>query len=461
MRETLDRLSGGVPHQGVIAVVSAKPVLTLEQLLEAASDPALLVALDGVEDPRNLGAILRSVEAAGADGALLPERHSAGLSETVGRSSAGAMEHVRVAQVGNLVQALETLKSRGVWVIGFDASGRERWDAVDLKQSVCLVLGGEGRGIRRLVREHCDHLVSIPHSVTSAPSTCPWPPASLCTRRCGSAVRCPAWSDRFQRLRRRHERRRPTSRRRRERPRRRAESSRRAAHRGRRRGRAGDLARARGHPRRGGGLGQGPTVLKPVHSRRGRGAPERRRGARRSAAGGGKDRREAKGGGEARQGRGQEGTVPDGAKLPPNAPDGEDGNAKATDAAAVKDAPAAPRTATTPSEATRGGRCLVVRVPAEIGHRRGALGGRDRRQASGAARPPAWTAPPQVGPGPASRHPACITLERLLNSPFVAGVAQLVEQRICKPPVGGSNPSASSSRAPADPREAQNRGCRG
>ncbi|HEX9188509.1 MAG TPA: 23S rRNA (guanosine(2251)-2'-O)-methyltransferase RlmB, partial [Vicinamibacteria bacterium] len=163
MRETLDRMSAGVPHQGVIAVVSEKPVLSLEGLLDAAHDPALLVVLDGVEDPRNLGAILRTAEAAGADGVLLPERHSAGLSETVARASAGALEHVRVARVGNLVQALEALKARGVWVVGFDAAGTERWDAVDLSRPVALVLGGEGRGIRRLVREHCDHLVSIPH----------------------------------------------------------------------------------------------------------------------------------------------------------------------------------------------------------------------------------------------------------------------------------------------------------
>ncbi len=94
---------------------------------------------------------------------LLPERHSAGLSETVARASAGALEHVEVARVGNLVQALEALKARGVWVVGFDAAGTERWDAVDLARPVALVLGGEGRGIRRLVREHCDHLVSIPH----------------------------------------------------------------------------------------------------------------------------------------------------------------------------------------------------------------------------------------------------------------------------------------------------------
>jgi 23S rRNA (guanosine2251-2'-O)-methyltransferase len=163
MRETLDRMAGGVPHQGIIAVVSEKPVLSLENLLQDAQAPALLVVLDGVEDPRNLGAILRTAEAAGAAGVVLPERHSAGLSETVARASAGALEHVPVARVGNLVQALEELKARGVWVVGLDASGRERWDAVDLDRPVALVLGGEGRGIRRLVREHCDHLVSIPH----------------------------------------------------------------------------------------------------------------------------------------------------------------------------------------------------------------------------------------------------------------------------------------------------------
>jgi 23S rRNA (guanosine2251-2'-O)-methyltransferase len=163
MRETLDRMAAGVPHQGIIAMVSEKPMLSLDALLGAARDPALLVALDGVEDPRNLGAILRSVEAAGADGVLLPDRHSAGLSETVARASAGALEHVKVARIGNLVQALDELKARGIWVVGFDAAGRERWDAVDLTRPVALVLGGEGRGIRRLVREHCDHLVSIPH----------------------------------------------------------------------------------------------------------------------------------------------------------------------------------------------------------------------------------------------------------------------------------------------------------
>src|SRR3989442_4732887 len=161
-RETLDRIAGGVPHQGIVAVVSARPAMTLESLLETAHDPALFVVLDGVEDPRNLGAILRTAEAAGADGVLLPERHSAGLSETVARASAGALEHVKVARIGNVAQALEALKARGLWVVGFDAAGTERWDAVDLRRPLALVLGGEGRGIRRLVRERCDHLVSLP-----------------------------------------------------------------------------------------------------------------------------------------------------------------------------------------------------------------------------------------------------------------------------------------------------------
>src|SRR5687767_6540408 len=161
-RETLDRMAGGLSHQGIMAVVSAKPVIDLETLLDEARTPALVVLLDGVEDPRNLGAVLRTAEAAGADGVLLPERHSAGLSEAVSRASAGGLEHVKVARIGNVAQAIETLKSRGLWVVGFDAAGTERWDTVDYRRPLVLVLGGEGRGMRRLVRERCDHLVSLP-----------------------------------------------------------------------------------------------------------------------------------------------------------------------------------------------------------------------------------------------------------------------------------------------------------
>jgi 23S rRNA (guanosine2251-2'-O)-methyltransferase len=161
-RETLDRMAGGLSHQGIMAVVSAKPAIAMETLLAEARDPALIVVLDGVEDPRNLGAIVRTAEAAGADGVLLPERHSAGLSETVSRASAGGLEHVKVARIGNVAQALEALKARGIWVVGFDAAGQERWDAVDYRRPVALVLGGEGRGMRRLVRERCDHLAALP-----------------------------------------------------------------------------------------------------------------------------------------------------------------------------------------------------------------------------------------------------------------------------------------------------------
>jgi 23S rRNA (guanosine2251-2'-O)-methyltransferase len=161
-REALDRMVGGINHQGLVAVVSVKPVMDLEGLMDKAGDQPLIVVLDGVEDPRNLGAILRTVEAAGGDGVVLPERHSAGLTEVVGRASAGAMEYVRVARVGNLVNALEKLKERGLWVVGFDAAGEQPWHSVDMKRGVALVFGGEGRGIRRLVREHCDQVVALP-----------------------------------------------------------------------------------------------------------------------------------------------------------------------------------------------------------------------------------------------------------------------------------------------------------
>jgi 23S rRNA (guanosine2251-2'-O)-methyltransferase len=161
-REALDRMAGGVPHQGIIAVVSAKALQSLEEITATMKQPPLLVLLDGVEDPRNLGAILRTCEAAGVDGVLLPERHSAGLSESVARTSAGAVEHVRVARIGNVAQAIDTLKEKGMWIVGFDAQGSERWDAIDFQRPIVIVLGGEARGIRRLVREKCDHVSALP-----------------------------------------------------------------------------------------------------------------------------------------------------------------------------------------------------------------------------------------------------------------------------------------------------------
>ena len=161
-RAALDHMAHGLNHQGLIAVVSAKPVMDLDGLLAQARDPALVVVLDGVEDPRNLGAIVRTVEATGADGIVMPERHTAPLSETVSRASAGALEYVRVARVGNLTQAVDAMKARGLWVVGFDASGSERWHVPDYRRPAALVFGGEGRGVRRLVREHCDEVVALP-----------------------------------------------------------------------------------------------------------------------------------------------------------------------------------------------------------------------------------------------------------------------------------------------------------
>ncbi len=161
-REALDRAADGERHQGVLAIVAEKGLLSLEELLKSARTPALFMLLDGVEDPRNLGAIIRSVDASGADGVILPDRHTASLSDAASRTAAGALESVKIARIGNVVQALESLKAKGFWIVGFDGSGKERWDAIDYKRPIVLVLGGEGRGIRRLVKEHCDHVASLP-----------------------------------------------------------------------------------------------------------------------------------------------------------------------------------------------------------------------------------------------------------------------------------------------------------
>ncbi len=161
-REALDRAVDGERHQGVLAVVAEKGLLTLEELQKSARTPALFMLLDGVEDPRNLGAIIRSVDASGADGVILPDRHTASLSDAASRTAAGALESVKIARIGNVVQTLEALKAKGFWIVGFDGSGKERWDTIDYKRPVVLVLGGEGKGIRRLVKEHCDHVVSLP-----------------------------------------------------------------------------------------------------------------------------------------------------------------------------------------------------------------------------------------------------------------------------------------------------------
>jgi len=136
--------------------------LTSEEILERAKSPGLLVILDGIEDPHNLGAILRSAEAAGADGVFLPQRRSATLSPAVVKASAGAASHVKVARVPNVVQFIESLKKRGFWIAGLDAASDQPIWKIDLTAPMALILGNEGSGLHRLVREKCDFVVSLP-----------------------------------------------------------------------------------------------------------------------------------------------------------------------------------------------------------------------------------------------------------------------------------------------------------
>ena len=160
-RPALDRAAGTPQHQNVVAVCAAKTYDDLSATVTAASPP-LVVALDGVEDPANLGAIIRTVVAAGAGGVVIPERRAAGLSPAVARSAAGALEHTKVARVPNLVRALMDLKEQGVWVYGFEAAASKSYTELDYSAGCALVLGGEGRGLHRLVREACDQLAHIP-----------------------------------------------------------------------------------------------------------------------------------------------------------------------------------------------------------------------------------------------------------------------------------------------------------
>lgn len=160
-RPALERAAGTTQHQDVVAVCSAKAYDDLESLLRSRERP-LLVVLDGVEDPGNLGAIVRTAVAAGTDGVIIPERRAAGLSPAVARAAAGALEHLKIARVPNLVRALVDLKERNVWVYGFEPQAQKSYLELDYSSACALVLGGEGRGLHRLVREACDDLAKIP-----------------------------------------------------------------------------------------------------------------------------------------------------------------------------------------------------------------------------------------------------------------------------------------------------------
>jgi 23S rRNA (guanosine2251-2'-O)-methyltransferase len=159
-RSVIDRLAEGAPHQGIVAIAGEFAYAALDTLFAAAAP--LVVVLDGVEDPHNLGAVIRTAEACGATGIVVPERHAAPLSSAVAKASAGALAYVPVVRVTNLVSTLELLKRKGFWIAGIDPSGERLWTEFDYTVPIALVLGGEHRGIRRLVRVHCDVLVRLP-----------------------------------------------------------------------------------------------------------------------------------------------------------------------------------------------------------------------------------------------------------------------------------------------------------
>ena len=163
-RQKLDYLSAGAPHQGIIAFAAVREYASVEDIFACAEqrgEPPFIVVLDEVEDPHNLGAIIRTAECAGVHGVIIPKRRSAGLSYTVGKASAGAVEYMNVARVTNIAVLLDELKSKGVWVFGADMNG-EDYRKCDFSGPCAIVIGNEGKGISRLVREKCDVIVSLP-----------------------------------------------------------------------------------------------------------------------------------------------------------------------------------------------------------------------------------------------------------------------------------------------------------
>lgn len=161
--QALERLTGGAVHQGIAADLSPMPGYSVEELVEGAAPAApLLVVLDGVEDPHNVGAIARSVDAAGAHGIIRQARHAAALEGAAAKASAGATAFVRFATVVNIARALEDLAAAGVWTVGFAGEANDAYDEVDYTLPTAIVVGGEGEGLRRLTKERCDRLVRIP-----------------------------------------------------------------------------------------------------------------------------------------------------------------------------------------------------------------------------------------------------------------------------------------------------------
>jgi 23S rRNA (guanosine2251-2'-O)-methyltransferase len=162
-REELSRLARGAPHQGVAAVVAERQYADLEDVLShRRGERSFILVLDGVEDPHNLGAIIRTAEGAGADGIVIPERRAVGITATVAKAAAGAAEHMRIARVTNLARCLEEFKARNLWIFGLDQHAPQSYDAPDYNLDLAVVLGGEGAGLHDLIRKKCDFLVSLP-----------------------------------------------------------------------------------------------------------------------------------------------------------------------------------------------------------------------------------------------------------------------------------------------------------
>ncbi|SEC11050.1 23S rRNA (guanosine(2251)-2'-O)-methyltransferase RlmB [Terriglobus roseus] len=161
-REELQRMSRSENHGGAVAFLRERKALTIEDLLKPVATKRFLLALDGVEDPHNLGALLRTADGAGVDGVLIPERRAASITGTVAKASAGATEHVRVAKVTNLVRSLEDLKKQNIWIIGLDERGTMDYDQFDFNADIALVLGREGAGLHDLTKRTCDFLLRVP-----------------------------------------------------------------------------------------------------------------------------------------------------------------------------------------------------------------------------------------------------------------------------------------------------------
>jgi 23S rRNA (guanosine2251-2'-O)-methyltransferase len=164
-RDQLNREAPQGGHQGVIAFAAAHAYAAIDSVLKVPAERGeqpLFLILDGLEDPRNLGAILRTAEAAGVHGVFIPERRAVGLTETVAKAAAGALEYVPVVKVVNIVNTIEELKKKGIWVAAAEAGGDMMYWQADFRTPLALVFGGEDRGVRRLVREHCDYILSLP-----------------------------------------------------------------------------------------------------------------------------------------------------------------------------------------------------------------------------------------------------------------------------------------------------------